>query len=310
LHTWVVPRSEHGKYNRYQKWCQMRLYDTCTISYPPLECNRSRQNLEDALYDKVKGADAVREFKVKMAINKIVSGFDEAVSDVFDGATVLIGGFGPADGIPSYLIKALARKGVRELTVVANHAGYGSRRQEAEILSSTKSPPGFVDAGILAECGSIKKFICSTVTGPAIGILTPFEECLNRGEGTVEVVPQGTLAERIRAARAGIGAFYVRTGVDTSLEKDKETRIINGEKYVLEFAIEADFALIRAHKADRLGNLVYKGTSRNFNSVMAGAARCTMAEVDLVVEPGELDPEAIITPAVYVDRVVPRPRGE
>jgi 3-oxoadipate CoA-transferase alpha subunit len=244
-----------------------------------------------------------------MALNKIVDDVDQAVADIFDSATILIGGFGPGDGQPSYLLKALARQGAKNLTIVGNDVGRGVElRRKMEEIVGIRSRPGFVDAGILTEHNQVKKAIASFAIGLVGGMVSPFEERLNRGEVELEMVPQGTLAERIRAARAGIAAFYVRTGAGTVVEKGKETKVINGKKYVLEYAIYADFALVRAHKADRWGNLVYKGTSRTFNATMAGAARVTIAEVDEIVELGELDPEVIVTPAVYVDRIVLGPK--
>lgn len=244
-----------------------------------------------------------------MALNKVVGDVDQAVADIFDGATILIGGFGPGDGQPSYLLKALVRQGAKNLTIVSNDVGRGVElRRRMEEIVGIRSRLGFVDAGILTEHNQVEKAIASFAVGLVGDMVSPFEERLNRGEVELEMVPQGTLAERIRAARAGIAAFYVRTGVGTVVEEGKETKVINGKQYVLEYAIDADFALIRAHKADRWGNLVYRGTSRTFNATMAGAARVTIAEVDEIVELGELDPEVIVTPAVYVDRIVLRPK--
>ena len=245
-----------------------------------------------------------------MSLNKVMDNVDQAVADIFDGATILIGGFGPGDGYPSYLLRALVRQGAKNLTIVCNDGGRGI---EARILwenkTGAKSMPGFCDAGELVKNNQVKKGILSFVLGPTLGIVSPFEERLNRGEVEIEMVPQGTLAERIRAAKAGIPAFYVRTGVGTLVEEGKETRIIDGKKYILEYAIHADFALVRAHKADRWGNLVYRGTSRTFNATMAGAANVTIVEVDEMAELGDLDPDAIVTPAAYVNRVVLRPKG-
>lgn len=238
-------------------------------------------------------------------MNKIVSSFEEAVADIFDEATVLVGGFGTRDGYPSYLIKALARQGTKNLTLVCNSTGYGS---QIEKMPWMKRPPGWVDVGILVENRQVRKAIASFTAGIVRSMRLPFEDALDRGEAELEMVPQGTLALRIWAGKAGIPALYVPTGADTVIEKDKETREFNGRKCLLEKSIYGDFALIRAHKADRWGNLVYRGTSRTFNAVMAGAAKITVAEVNEIVEVGDLDPEAIVTPAVYVTRVVARPK--
>jgi 3-oxoadipate CoA-transferase alpha subunit len=239
-----------------------------------------------------------------MSINKVFDSFDQAVSDIFDGAVIFMGGFGPANGTPSNLIRALVKQGAKNLTLVANTAGYG--RQKPGEPPFRKTPPNYDDGGLLIQSGQVKKVICAFAglfrTGPNALVFDRFAA----GKLEVEVIPQGTLAERMRAAKAGISAFYVPTGAGTVIEDGKETRYFDGRKNVLELPLKADFALVRAHKADRYGNLVYQGTSRNFNPVMAGAARVTIAEVDLVVPLGDLDPEAVVTPSIYVDRVVSR----
>jgi 3-oxoacid CoA-transferase A subunit len=167
-------------------------------------------------------------------------------------------------------------------------------------------PPNYDDGGLLIQNDQVIKAICAFPGTPPPGMSAPLNDRLRAGKLEVELVPQGTLAERIRANKAGIPAFYTPTGVGTIIEKGKERRTIDGKDYLLEYAIKADFALIRAHKGDRRGNLVYQGTSRNFNGAMAGAATVTIAEVDEIVELGELDPEAIATHGIYVDRVVSR----
>jgi 3-oxoadipate CoA-transferase, alpha subunit len=241
-----------------------------------------------------------------MSINKILKSFDEAVADVFDGAVILMGGFGPANGTPSNLLRALEKQGAKKLTLVANTPGYGRDKPGAKPFR--KTPPNYDDGGILIQSGQVNKVICA-FPGPMRPDALPLVyQRFNEGTLVVELVPQGTLAERIRAAKAGISAFYVPTSAGTVLEKGKETRIFDGRKNVLEFPLKADFALVRAHKADRYGNLVYQGTSRNFNPVMAGAARVTIAEVDMEVPLGDLDPEIIVTPSIYVNRVVVRPQ--
>jgi 3-oxoadipate CoA-transferase alpha subunit len=242
-----------------------------------------------------------------VAINKTVNSFKEAVADVFDGAVILVGGFGPADGCPTYLIKALARQGAKNLTLVANTPGHG--REVFQILQTkgtVKAPPNYDDGALLVHTGQVRKAICAFPASPWSGLMNPLQKRFFAGELEIELVPQGTLAERIRAAKAGIGAFYTPTGADTMIEQGKETKFIDGRKHVLEYALKADFALVRANKADKWGNLVYRGTARNFNAVMAGAASVTIAEADHLVALGDLDPEAIATPGIYVDRVVVR----
>ena len=235
-----------------------------------------------------------------MPINKIVASFDEAVADIPDGATLMIGGFGTVASTPTCLLEALARKGVKNITTISNTTGFGS---DVWKLLGYKFAE---DMDILVRNGQIKKAI---VAAPVSTIYqNTFEKLLRAGKVDLEMVPQGTLAERIRAARAGLGGVYVPTGVGTLMEKGKEKKVINGKTYLLELPIHADFALIKAHKGDRWGNLVYRRTSRTFNATMAGAAKVTIAEVDEVVELGELDPEAIITPGAYVDRVIARPK--
>ena len=228
-----------------------------------------------------------------MAINKIVASADEAVADIHDGAVILVGGFGNIANTPSCLLTAVSKLPVKNLTAVSNSGGFG-----IEIW-------GEHDIEVLHRTGQCTKHIVSAPVNPLI--VNTVEKRVRAGEVEIEMVPQGTLAERIRAARAGLGGILTPTGVGIpEIEKGKQIIEVNGRKYLLETAIKADFALIRAHKADRWGNLVYRGTSRTFNATMAGAARVTIVEVDEVVELGALDPEAIITPGVYVNRVVVR----
>ncbi len=235
-----------------------------------------------------------------MPIDKIVSSFDEAVSDIEDGATLLLGGFGTIASIPTCLIEAVYRKGVKNLTAVSNLSGVGA---EVWKLQGALFPE---DMDILVRNERIKKAIVSAPVSAYY--INSFEKMLRAGKVELEMVPQGTLADRIRAAKAGLGGFYGPVGVGTVVEEGKEKRVIDGREYLLEMPIKADFALIHAHKGDRWGNLVYNGTSRAFNPTMAGAAKITIAEVDEFVELGELDPEHIITPGIYVDRVVQRPK--
>ncbi len=241
-----------------------------------------------------------------MSINKLINSFDEAVADVFDGALVFIGGFGPANGCPSYLIRALVRQGAKNLTIAGNTPGLG--RLPEGTPAFRKTPPNYDDGGLLLQNRQVAKAICAFpgTPSPHPGVESPLHQQLAAGELEVDMVPQGTLAESMRAAKAGIPAFYTATGVGTIVGDGKETRTFNGREYILEYALKADFAFVRAHKADRYGNLVYQGTSRNFNGAMAGAATVTIAEVDEMVELGDLIPEAVGTPAIYVDRVVSR----
>jgi 3-oxoadipate CoA-transferase alpha subunit len=207
----------------------------------------------------------------------------EAVSGIPDGATVLVGGFGMA-GMPTTLIDALIEQGAGDLTIVSNNAGNG-------------------DTGLAAllAAGRVRKVICSF---PRQSDSYVFDGLYRSGKIALEVVPQGNLAERMRAAGAGIGAFYCPTGVGTLLAEGKEVRNIDGRDYVLEYPIRGDIALIGAHIADRAGNLVYRKTARNFGPVMATAAALTIAQVSRVVDPGELDPETVVTPGIFVDRIV------
>jgi 3-oxoadipate CoA-transferase alpha subunit len=211
---------------------------------------------------------------------------DAAVADIADGSTVLIGGFGDA-GQPMELIDALRRSGARELTVVNNNAGSG-------------------DAGLAAllATGRVRKIICSF---PRQSDSSVFDELYRSKKIELELVPQGNLAERMRAAGAGIGAFFSPTGVGTPLAEGKEQRKIDGRDYVLEYPIHGDVALIKAHRADTMGNLVYRKTARNLGPVMTTAATTTIVQVSEVVPAGGLDPEAIVTPGIFVDRLVVHP---
>ena len=207
----------------------------------------------------------------------------EAVAGIADGATVLVGGFGSA-GQPVELVEALLEGGARELTVVSNNAGGGDHGLAA-----------------LIRDGRVRKVVCSY---PRQSDSWHFDAAYRAGAVELELVPQGTLAERIRAAGAGIGAFYTPTGFGTALAEGKETRVIDGRGYVLEYPLPGDFALVAAHRADELGNLVYRKTACNFGPIMAAAAAITIAQVDQIVPVGALDPEHVVTSCLYVDRVV------
>lgn len=216
-------------------------------------------------------------------INKISSSIQDAFKDVRDGSTVLIGGFGGA-GQPAELIDGLLEHGARDLVVVSNNAGNG-------------------DTGIAAllKSGRVRKIICSF---PRQADSYVFDELYRAGKLELELVPQGNLAERIRAAGAGVGAFFSPTGYGTELAAGRETREIDGRNYVLEYPIKGDVALIKAERGDRWGNLVYRKTARNFGPIMATAATITIATVHHVVELGELDPESVVTPGLYVNHIV------
>ncbi|MCH7714393.1 MAG: 3-oxoacid CoA-transferase subunit A [Chloroflexi bacterium] len=233
---------------------------------------------------------------------KVYSSGLEAVGDMPDGAVVNIDGFAGPGGMPHYLMVSLRDQGAKDLTIISNTAGITR-------VVNFGTPPGHqaIDHSILVENHQVKKAIASYPVSPSPNTPTSFELALQRGEVELEVVPQGTLAERIRAGGAGVAAFYTPTGVGTLLAEGKETRTIDGKEYVLEQALKADYCLIRGYKADTLGNVVYKGTSRNFNPIMATSATITIVEVDEIVEPGVLGPEEIVTPGVYVDRIVLRP---
>ncbi|MBV9405460.1 MAG: CoA transferase subunit A [Acidobacteriaceae bacterium] len=214
-------------------------------------------------------------------MNKVLGSSDAAVADIFEGATVMLGGFGLC-GIPENLIAALVRRGVKGLHTISNNMGVD----------------GF-GMGLMLEAGMIASHV-----GSYVGENRLLESMVIAGKLNVTLIPQGTLAERIRAGGAGIPAFYTPTGVGTSVADGKEVRDFDGRTYLLERALTADFALIKAWRGDRLGNLVYRKTARNFNPMMAAAGRVTVAEVEELVEPGELDPDQIVTPGIYVKHIV------
>ena len=216
-----------------------------------------------------------------VTMDKTVASADEAVADLFDGATLMAGGFGLC-GIPENLIAAVRRQGTRGLTIISNNCGIDDK-----------------GLGILLANGQVKKMISSYV-----GENKTFERLFMEGKLEVELNPQGTLAERIRAGGAGIPASYTATGYGTVVAEGKETREFDGRKYVLERALTADFAIVKAWRGDRLGNLVYRKTARNFNPMMASAAKITIAEVEELVEPGQIPPDQVHTPGIYVSRML------
>lgn len=216
-------------------------------------------------------------------IDKVVTSAKEAVSGIFDGATIMISGFGEA-GSPIELIHALIDQGAKNLTIISNNAGSGN-----------------VGLAALIENRQVKKIICSF---PRTAISVVFPELFRKGEIELELVPQGTLAERIRAGGAGIPAFYTPTSIHTTLANGKEQRDFNGKLYVLENAIQADFSLVKCFAADKYGNLIYNKTARNFGPIMCMAAKTTLVQAKQILELGEIDPEHVITPGIFVNRVV------
>jgi 3-oxoadipate CoA-transferase, alpha subunit len=219
-------------------------------------------------------------------VNKHVDKYAAALAGLRDGATVMIGGFGSA-GLPNGLIAAMLQHGARELTVISNNAGYDNEGVASLIANHL-----------------VRKLICSY---PLTAGATVFRDAYQRGDVELELVPQGTLVERIRCAGAGLGGFLCPVTVGTSLAHRKPAHVIEGVDYVLELPLRADFALIRAYEADRLGNLTYRLSARNFNPVMATAAQVTVAEVDELLDAGTLSPERIVTPGIFIDRIVCRP---
>jgi 3-oxoacid CoA-transferase A subunit len=214
-------------------------------------------------------------------MNKVLASAEEAVSRIPDGATILMGGFGLC-GIPENLIRALHARGTKQLTIISNNAGVDD-----------------FGIGVLLKSRQVRKMISTYV-----GENKEFERQFLTGEIEVELVPQGTFSERIRAAGAGIGGFFTPTAYGTIVAEGKETRVIDGKHYVLERPLGADFAFVHAWKGDRVGNLIYHRTARNFNPVMATAARVTIAEVEEIVEPGSIDPDHVITPGIFVKHII------
>jgi 3-oxoacid CoA-transferase A subunit len=238
------------------------------------------------------------------APSKVFQSAADAVADIPQGAVVMLGGFGGPGGMAQGLVLALRDQGAGDLTLISNTAGIAR-------VANFGTPSGFtaIDHSILVENGQIRKAVASFPVSPSPSRPSPFEEAYRAGRAELELAPQGTLAERIRAGGLGLAGFYTPTGAGTPIAEGKETRTFDGMQYVLEWALRADYALLRAHKADTLGNLVYRGTSRNFNATMAPAADVTIVEVDEIVQPGELDPEAVVTPCPFVQRIVVRPPG-
>jgi 3-oxoadipate CoA-transferase alpha subunit len=240
-----------------------------------------------------------------MPLQKIYKTANEAIADISDGATIMLGGFGHAIDRPQTLIKALASKDVKNLTLISNSAGVAGKLG----IGSLGGKP-FIDEEILVEKGQVKKVICSVPASLVMSKPNAFERLYREGRIELEYVPQGTLVERIRAGGAGLGGFYTPTGVGTLIEEGKEKRTIDGKEMLLEFALKADYAFIRAHRSDTMGNLTYQGIMRSFNAIMPQAAQVAIAEVDEIVDAGGLDPEVIVTPGIFIDRIVKIPREE
>jgi 3-oxoadipate CoA-transferase alpha subunit len=238
-----------------------------------------------------------------MVKQKVYKTPDEAVADIPDGATIMIGGFGHAIDKPQNLIQALADSGAKDLTIISNAAGVAGRLG----IGSLGGKP-FIDEELLIENGQVRKSICSVPASLVMSKPNAFERLYNEGKIELEYVPQGTLAERIRAGGAGLGGFYTPTGVGTLIAEGKEIRTIGGKEMLLELALKADYALIRALKADTAGNLVFKGIMRAFNAIMPQAAHTAVVEVEEIVDAGDIDPEMVVTQGIFIDRIVSIPR--
>ena len=237
------------------------------------------------------------------AKSKIYVTFSEAVADIPAGASIMIGQFGGPGGLPMFLIRAIRDHGSKDLTIIGNSAGIG-------VPFGAREGDLVMDQGMLVENGQVSNVIASFPRSPLAPRPNTLEDGFKAGTIQIEVNPQGILAERIRAGGAGIAAFWSPVGVGTLVAAGKEHRVIDGREYILETALHADYAIVRAHKADTLGNLVYKGNTRHFNVPMATAADTTIAEVDEIVALGELDPELIVTLGIYVDRIVARAKKD
>jgi len=225
-------------------------------------------------------------------VDKVFSSFDDAIADIPDGSTIMLGNFAGPGGTPYYLIHALRKQGAKDLTIVANTAGGIGLTLDYD------------DHKVLFENNQIRKVIATFPFSTSASRPSPAEKQIVAGEVELELVPQGTLAERIRCAAAGVPAFYTPTGVCTVVEEGKEKRYFDGRPCLLEHALKADYAFVRAYRSDKIGNLIFRGTQRQFNPIMAMAARITIAEVDEIVEAGDIDPESVVTPGIFVNRIV------
>ena len=236
-----------------------------------------------------------------MAIKEIYNSYDDALEGLNNNMSIMIGGFGVQGGQPTNLMIALRDKNIKNLTLIGNVAGismitgYGWKDSDKDKI---------IDQSIFFKNKQVKKIICSFPIPAQRDPVSEIEKSWKNKESEVEIIPQGTLAEKIRAGGAGIPAFYTKTGIGTIVENEKESKIIGKEKYLLEYALNADVALVKAHISDEFGNLIYKGTSRAFNPIMATAAKLTIVEVDKVISSKRMDPERIGTPGIYVNRIV------
>ncbi len=233
-------------------------------------------------------------------MNKVSASFDQAVADIPDGASIMIGLFAGPGGMPQNLITALRAHGAKNLTVICSNFGFGVQ---------TKTPQPFVSPAILVDNGQIKKAIVNWTRSNRPGEASPLEGAVKAGIVELELMPMGVQATRMKAGGMGIGAFYSPIGIGTIYEKGREKRAINGREYLLEYPLRADYGFVRACKADKLGNLVYKGTERAANPLVAKACDITIAEVDEIVETGEIDSDHVVTPGMYIDRIIPIPEG-
>jgi 3-oxoacid CoA-transferase subunit A len=234
--------------------------------------------------------------------SKVFASFDKAIYDIIDEATIVIGGFGGSVGMTQNLILTLRDKGVKKLTIISNTGGM------CEISLGGFIAGSYVDHAILFQNKQVKKMVGSFLGSPSPTTLTSLEKQWQAGEVEVETMPQGTLSARLLAGGAGYGGIYIPTGVGTIIEQGKEKRVINGKEYILELPLKPDFAFVRAYKADTMGNLTYRLAARNMNPVAAKAAKVTIAEVDEIVELGGLEPDIIVTPGIYVHRIVKIPK--
>lgn len=235
-----------------------------------------------------------------METNKLYSSFRQVVADIHDGASIMMGLFAGPAGMPQNLILALRDRGAKNLTIIASNFGFGIQ---------TETPKPFISPAILVESGQVKKAIVNWTRANRPGEVSPLEQAVKAGKVELELMPMGVQTTRMKAGGMGIGAFYSPIGIGTVYEKGKEKRVFNGKEYLLEYPLRADYGFVRAYKADKLGNLVYKGTERAANPLVAKACNITIAEVDELVEPGEIASDHVVTPGMYIDRIVQIPEG-
>ncbi len=235
-----------------------------------------------------------------METNKEYSSFRQAVADIPDGASIMIGLFAGPAGMPQNLILALRNHGAKNLTVICSNFGFGIQ---------TKTPKPFISPAILVDNGQVRKAIVNWTRSNSPGEISPLEQAVKAGKVELELMPMGVQTTRMKAGGMGIEAFYSPIGIGTVYERGKEKRVFNGKEYLLEYPLRADYGFVRACKADKLGNLTYKGTERAANPLVAKACDVTIAEVDEIVESGEIAPDHVVTPGMYLDRIIPIPEG-